>query len=49
MTGRYSHLAPAIPEAHVAKLDEPAPRANPHCASIAHAGPFSGVSGVRAS
>jgi len=28
MTERYSHLAAAIPEAHVAKLDEPAPVAN---------------------
>jgi integrase len=49
MTERYSHLAPAIPEAHVAKLDEPAPVANPHRASIAHAGSFSGVPGVCAS
>jgi hypothetical protein len=30
MTERYSHLARAIPEAHVGKLDEPAPVANPH-------------------
>lgn len=28
MTERYSHLAAAIPEAHVAKRDEPAPVAN---------------------
>ncbi|HET6983760.1 MAG TPA: site-specific integrase [Myxococcaceae bacterium] len=41
MTERYSHLAPAIPEAHVARLDEPAPVANPHRASIAHAGTYS--------
>ncbi|HTS79617.1 MAG TPA: tyrosine-type recombinase/integrase [Myxococcaceae bacterium] len=47
MTERYSHLAPAIPEAHVAKLDEPAPVAHSHRASIAHAGPVSGISGVR--
>ena len=41
MTERYSHLAPAIPEAHVAKLDDPAPVANPHRTSIVHAGAYS--------
>ena len=30
MTERYGHLAPAIPEAHVTKLDEPSPGATPH-------------------
>jgi hypothetical protein len=49
MTEQYSYLAPATPKAHVAKLDEPAPGANPHRASIAHAGVLSGISGVRAS